>query len=414
MGRQRRKLHKIVLRDGRKMRYLIDCYGRPAAEQHINLELERDPHKIKASGLPVVFALHGMYLSGKSLLQNNEQHNHKHNDNNNNNDNDDDGEHVTNNNTTTPTIDTDNYTYIVIAVNRAGYHGSSNIQLGLYTYRDFALDIKEIADSLDIQKFGVMGHSSGGPNTLACAALLGPDRVTSFALMGSDPEYDHYDDIGNGDDDCMMDCCIGVWLPRTLRIIMPCMQVANGMRNDYILERKKYPFDCESICQPGVVIAGENDKLVPIEFTKRINNRLPNSELKIVPGIGHNQLLLDEVLDMAFRTVIELGQLRQSLPSTSNNNNSSALSLPTSSLTKIDDDDGDEQEKQKQKNDCHKQDSTASNESSAILVAASLSTVPIPNLKSSDRVKGKDGAIFIQKAITSINKPNYKYDEAEC
>ena len=147
MGRQRRKLHKIVLRDGRKMRYLIDCYGRPAAEQHINLELERDPHKIKASGLPVVFALHGMYLSGKSLLQNNEQHNHKHNDNNNNNDNDDDGEHVTNNNTTTPTIDTDNYTYIVIAVNRAGYHGSSNIQLGLYTYRDFALDIKEIVDA---------------------------------------------------------------------------------------------------------------------------------------------------------------------------------------------------------------------------------------------------------------------------
>jgi len=203
-GGHNRKLHKIILRDGRKLRYLI---GGP-------IELEKDPTKIAASCLPVIFAFHGMYLSGHSLLQKRASS-----------------------------------AYVVIAVNRAGYHGSSHVKIGRFTYRDFALDIKEVADSLGIQQFGCIGHSSGGPNTLACAAILGSDRVKAFATLASDPEYAAFED-GFGNDFCM-DCCIGKWLPRTLAVILPCIQVSNGMRNDYEIERLKYPFDCTTIQQPG-------------------------------------------------------------------------------------------------------------------------------------------------------------------
>lgn len=183
---RRRTLHCIKLRDGRKLKYYID--GPKAIE-------EGDPATtIHQSKLPVIFAFHGMYLSGQSLFQDEKESNR-------------------------PTD------YIVIAINRPGYHGSSNVKIGVYSYCDFALDIREVADSLHIIQFGVLGHSSGGPNVLACAALLGPSRVTAFATLGSDPEYAKYDDIGTGHN-FLMDCCIGKWLPRTLAVIMPCQQVS--------------------------------------------------------------------------------------------------------------------------------------------------------------------------------------------
>jgi len=289
---RRRTLHCIKLRDGRKLRYYIDG---PKAIDEGDLATT-----IYQSKLPVIFAFHGMYLSGQSLFQDEKESNR-------------------------PTD------YIVIAINRPGYHGSSNVKIGVYSYCDFALDIREVADSLHIIQFGVLGHSSGGPNVLACSALLGPSRVTAFATLGSDPEYAKYNDIGTGHN-FLMDCCIGKWLPRTLAVIMPCQQVSNGMQNDYYLEREIYPFNIEKdIVQPGIVIVGEKDTLLPYKVSRRVSERLQNNnissgrntcvELKIMPGLGHNCLLSDSVLDMAYKTVIELGKLNTDTSTNTTNTN---------------------------------------------------------------------------------------------
>lgn len=273
--KHKRKHHRVELRDQRTMHYLIDG---PA-------EIERDPSLIKDSGLPVIFAFHGMYLCGKCLVLTDYYR-----------------DHYSSRNAETP------FEYIIIAVNRAGYHGSSTVKLGEYSYKEFALDVGEIADSLGISKFGVVGHSSGGPNALACAAILGKDHVTAFGTLGSDPEYSQFDDIPYNP---MIDCCIGLWLPRFLRIFFPCIRVGNGMRNDYILERKDYPFDCESIEQRGVVIAGEKDTMLPSWLTKRVNDRLKNAQYKVVPGAGHKDLLNDEPLDATYSTVAKLMKMSE-------------------------------------------------------------------------------------------------------
>jgi len=76
-----------------------------------------------------------------------------------------------------------------IYIDRPGYGDSTGAKdPQTWSYGQFANDIEELADALDIQKFYALGHSSGGPCALACGAHL-PDRVIGIAVLFDDPEY---------------------------------------------------------------------------------------------------------------------------------------------------------------------------------------------------------------------------------
>jgi pimeloyl-ACP methyl ester carboxylesterase len=62
---------------------------------------------------------------------------------------------------------------------RPGYGGSTR-EPGR-RMADTAEDVRRLADALGWERFGVHGHSGGGPYALACAALL-PERVTRCAV----------------------------------------------------------------------------------------------------------------------------------------------------------------------------------------------------------------------------------------
>ncbi|NER51909.1 MAG: alpha/beta hydrolase [Symploca sp. SIO1A3] len=66
----------------------------------------------------------------------------------------------------------------IIAPDRPGM-GQSDFKPG-YTLLDYTDDIRELADSLGFDTFGVMGHSGGGVTVLSCAYVL-PERL-NFAL----------------------------------------------------------------------------------------------------------------------------------------------------------------------------------------------------------------------------------------
>ena len=231
----------ICLRDGRKLCYYIDG---PA---HL---LEENA----ATSVPIIFAFHAMFLSGTSFFQN------------------------------PPPTD-----YIVVSMNRPGYHGSSLIAIGEYGYCDFAQDAKELADHLGVDKFSVVGHSSGGPNALACANYL-KDKILSIAVMAGDPEYAEEDskqqsDTDNGVGSSMMGCLLGCFLPNFMRFV-PFIQVTNGMKNDYYLEHHKWPFRIEDITQPAMIVFGDQDTILPNSEAVKVHNRLPiniafNPELKV-------------------------------------------------------------------------------------------------------------------------------------
>jgi pimeloyl-ACP methyl ester carboxylesterase len=68
----------------------------------------------------------------------------------------------------------------LIAVDRPGY-GLSTFDPAR-SYERGAHDIDELADHLAIDRFAVIGHSSGGPNAAACARFLA-DRLTCCAIV---------------------------------------------------------------------------------------------------------------------------------------------------------------------------------------------------------------------------------------
>src|ERR671912_1216734 len=67
-----------------------------------------------------------------------------------------------------------------VSYDRPGYGGSTP-----RPERDVASaagDVSAVADAWGIERFAVMGHSSGGSHALACAALL-PERVLGVVVV---------------------------------------------------------------------------------------------------------------------------------------------------------------------------------------------------------------------------------------
>ncbi len=75
-----------------------------------------------------------------------------------------------------------------IQADRPGY-GLSSFNPG-HSLLEWSLDVAELADSLGLDRFAVVGTSGGGPYAAACAYAL-PDRVSSVALVcGCGPFWD--------------------------------------------------------------------------------------------------------------------------------------------------------------------------------------------------------------------------------
>ncbi len=74
----------------------------------------------------------------------------------------------------------------LIGYDRPGY-GGSTAQRGR-RIADAAHDVRRIADHLSLGRFGVWGHSAGGPPALACAALLS-DRLVGASCLAPHAPY---------------------------------------------------------------------------------------------------------------------------------------------------------------------------------------------------------------------------------
>ena len=71
----------------------------------------------------------------------------------------------------------------LVTVDRPGVGGSD--VLLRRTYGDWPSDVVELADALEVERFGVVGWSAGGPYAAACAARI-PERLTGVGIGASD------------------------------------------------------------------------------------------------------------------------------------------------------------------------------------------------------------------------------------
>ena len=258
----------FVLSDGRCLSYFIDG---PATDHPMIT-----PSNNK---LPHVFLFHAMFLTGNAFLMRQAPSD-----------------------------------CVLVCINRPGYFGSDAAPMNeSYSYRQFAQDVEELANYLQIDTFFVAGHSSGGPCALACAAHLGPSRVRAVGLLSGDPEYAH-EAVPNKH--WTNDWLVGKCLPFLLQWILCCLPMARmapGLRNDYRLETAPYSFHTEDVSQPALIYAGEHDTVLPPHLSRHIHARLDHAHLVILPGIGHLSLLRDEVLGPFLSSLLSMGSMENEI-----------------------------------------------------------------------------------------------------
>jgi pimeloyl-ACP methyl ester carboxylesterase len=216
----------------------------------------------------------------------------------------------------------------VITADRPGYGGSTPL-VGRTT-ADWADDVAALADHLGVERFAVMGLSSGGPYAVACGSLLG-DRVrgvivaagnTDMSWPGASDGYlqSELDIMAMDDEDAAVAWCIerygadgsgffggegdvdlgevdNAWLAdeANLSSLMTTMgeafhQGVIGYAHDITVQGRAWTFDPGTITAATIVVHGADDRLVPIEHSRHTAASIPGAERRELPGVGHLSL----------------------------------------------------------------------------------------------------------------------------
>ena len=208
-----------------------------------------------------------------------------------------------------------------VSYDRPGYGGSSP-----HRNRDVATaaaDVRNIADVLGIDRFAVVGHSGGGPHTLACGALL-PERVLGavsvaglapFGAEGLDwfagmsasgvaslraaaegraakeryeasAEYDP--EMFTPEDHAALS---GAW-SWLLDVVNPAVESGTGgLIDDDLACVAPWGFDPAQVTAPTLLLHGGSDRVVPSSHGEWLARRCPSAELWLCPDGGHISVL---------------------------------------------------------------------------------------------------------------------------
>lgn len=181
-------------------------------------------------------------------------------------------------------------------------------------------DVSTIADALGIDRFAVIGYSSGGPHALACAARL-PDRVAAAAVIASPAprdgvEFDWY--AGMVDSASLLfraaeqgdearrtaeregfdpeftsrdgEALEGRWSWLAHQGATFTDDDLDGAVHDDIALVRAWDFDVDVITAPVLVAHGQVDRLVPAAHGQWLADRLA-ARLWLREGHGHVSVL---------------------------------------------------------------------------------------------------------------------------
>jgi pimeloyl-ACP methyl ester carboxylesterase len=225
----------------------------------------------------------------------------------------------------------------MIAPDRPGF-GLSDFQ-DERTYLDWPEDVRELADQLGIDRFAVLGWSSGGPHAAAVAHGI-PQRLAVAAIVAGDGPYasDDFpqsalssatfsgsrvnklfiwsanngswlmrifftiarilifrDPVGSGEDSFgsgMSEKDKKFFARREFSssMVEALRPGIEGWTHEYTIERLDWPFKLDDIHGPTVLVFhGEEDRGVHPSIGEYVSMRIPSSdEPRIYPGEGHS------------------------------------------------------------------------------------------------------------------------------
>ncbi len=209
--------------------------------------------------------------------------------------------------------------------------------IGLSDYKpdrqilDWPDDVCELADALNLERFGVLGLSGGGPYVSACANKI-PNRLAAAGIIsgvGPMEVKENYECLGKSDRQAMDMALKYPWMLRALfwymarqlrnnpadfitqlesdlcqadkdQVALPeiCETVlkatleafrqgGRGVVLDYALVGRPWDFRLEDIRIPVFLWHGEEDKICSIEMGRRVASAIPHCHSTFYPDEGH-------------------------------------------------------------------------------------------------------------------------------
>ena len=217
----------------------------------------------------------------------------------------------------------------LIAVDRPGF-GLSTPMRGR-SLLDWPRDVEALCDRLGLERVAVLGYSSGGKYSLACAFAL-PRRVALAGVLSGTgpPEMPGFDEGMIGADRLALmlalrarPLALAAWgmvrllsqhrpravmtsfandlsgpdrermdEPAVRRAVLDSLREAlrpgaAGTVDDYVIEGRAWGFDPAEIRVPVRLWHGDHDGVVPLAHSRWLAERIPDAELNVIAGAGH-------------------------------------------------------------------------------------------------------------------------------
>ena len=163
----------------------------------------------------------------------------------------------------------------VIAVDTRG-HGQSPRGTKPFTIRQFAADLREFMDEMQIEQADLLGFSDGG-NIALIFALQYPARVDRLILNGANL-------YGKGvKPSAQLPITIGYKIASLFARRHPAAQKNAELLGLMVNDPNIQPEELKQLKNRTLVIAGQKD-LIKESHTRLIYESLPNAELALLPG----------------------------------------------------------------------------------------------------------------------------------
>ena len=206
-------------------------------------------------------------------------------------------------------------------------HGRSPVPQGVYTMQEMAEDVLALMDMLGIEKAVLGGHSMGGYVALAFARAF-PERLAGFALIASHAYADSEEKRNSRLQTAQQAQETGTTtqaLADMPALLSDQPQVREKMQT---LIKQAHPLGVMGVLRgmaqrpesldvlkaltiPTLIIAGVNDKFIPIETARQMAAHLPQPWLEEMSDCGHMPML-----EQTHKTAGFLRQLLDQITST--------------------------------------------------------------------------------------------------